>query len=249
MHVIGRSESFITLRWPLPRRRQIRRVQGNRANLHQLNPTMNTFSFRPCFISTLCLIGAAGLIAPRTFAAPPPVTVTQPVQVQVVNTAAAPAQVQVVNPVQVQGAISITGQAVQVQGSVETLNDAVHQPFNLTLSAEFGSDGFVHQNFYIPAGKRLVIETVTVEAAVPAGQKVLVRLEVPNFLSLAVQSQGVFSDASDTLEHFVGTHPVKVRVDSPADPTQPAFTITAFRGSAGGTGFFYASVAGYLVDL
>src|SRR5947208_3290247 len=86
---------------------------------------------RPRLISAICLgIASVGFVAPSVLAAPPPVTVAQPVQVQVVNTAAAPAQVEVVKPVQVQGTVSLTGgQPVQVQGSVETLDDALHQPF------------------------------------------------------------------------------------------------------------------------
>lgn len=58
---------------------------------------------RPPLLSTLCLaslgIGAVSLVAPRTFAAPPPVTVAQPVQVQVVNS----------EPLAVKGTVAVSG--------------------------------------------------------------------------------------------------------------------------------------------
>src|SRR6187551_351638 len=123
---------------------------------------MNTSSR---LISTLCIasLSVTGFITPSVFAVPPPLTVAQPVQVQVVNTAAAPAQVEVVK-------------TVQVQGLIETLDDVVHQPYVQTQSILVGANEGAVLGFTIPAGKRLVIETVTVEAEVDLGQRARVAL-------------------------------------------------------------------------
>lgn len=199
---------------------------------------MNTFSFRPRFISAVCLatLGVASFLAPRAFAAPPPVTVTQPVQVQVVNSASAPAQVEV-------------AKTVSVQGAVETLNDALRQPYIQSGGAQIqhsNTDATATLLFYVPAGKRLVIETVTVRTAITATSGIDVSLNVGGTqLSLAVQSQGSAGGG------YSGTHPIKLLVDGPADSsvTAPTFSITADYSNVSVIGSLKAAVAGYLVDL
>ena len=184
---------------------------------------------RPRLLSALCLaglsLGALSLTAPHSSAAQLP----QPALVQVVNTAAAPAQVQVVGP-------------MQMQGAVETLNDVLYTPYFHTETVPY--PGTVAK-FTVPVGKRLIIETVTVMVSRIPGQMILPTLFTPNGerLSLAMQSQGI-DIAYHGNEYLVGTHPIKLRIDGGTDSTQPTFTIQCDNSQT-----FWASVAGYLVDL
>src|SRR5688500_17336794 len=90
---------------------------------------------------------------PAMFAAngPPPVTVNQPV------------------------AVTVTG-PVEVQGSVEVLNDALKVPYNRMFEVTLadGSSSSTSSVGGLTAGKRLVIETIGVEVRVVPGQKVVV---------------------------------------------------------------------------
>jgi hypothetical protein len=103
-------------------------------------------------------------------------------------------------------------------------------------------------DFEVPAGKRLVIETVTLEATVPSGQIVGARLGA--FLNnrwieraLALRSQSLGG-----LESFVGTHPIRVRVDALGPGSLPEVGITLARRAADGEATVLATVDGYLVS-
>jgi len=214
---------------------------------------------RPRLISTLCVasfgVGSLSLVPPCAFAAPPPVTVNQPVQVQVVNTAAQPAQVQVVNPVQVQGTVSLTGsQPVQVQGAVETLNDALRQPYlqTATINAADG-DFFATVFLSVPAGKRLVIETIVVQFIVPFGQTGLVDLTVTSqgagiLVPLATQTSMDWNVSVGHFTVYTSTLAARLRVDAPA-AADGLMRFELDRNSSAGSASFRATVAGYLVDL
>jgi hypothetical protein len=70
-------------------------------------------------------------------------------------------------------------------------------------------------SFDIPDGKRLVVETVSVQADVPAGQKVRVMLDVLEGISpvlsvMPVQSPGPFLG----VEYYVANLPFKLRKDA-----------------------------------
>jgi len=214
-------------------------------------------ALRPRLVSTLCLVGlgVVTLTAPRIFAAPPPVTVTQPVQVQVVNTAAQPAQVQVVNPVQVQGTVSLTGgQPVDVQGSVETLNDALHQPYLKTDFANVEAGSYsASVSVPVPAGKRLVIETIAVRVGVPVGQTALVSLTATSegagvVMPVAMQSSVDWNVSTGHFTKYSSTLPVHLRADGPTN-ADGALIFEIERNTNVGSGDLRVTIAGYLVDL
>jgi hypothetical protein len=205
-----------------------------RANPHfacTLTPPVMTTSSPSCPRAAVCgrasdlaVLAVSALVIAASFspiiAAPPPVNIAQPVEVVVKN-------------------------AVEVQGSVETLNDAFYEPYRAFKTASTSGLNTGVQ-FDIPAGKRLVIETITLSISVLPGQKAAAYLQVTNELPpfyLTVESQGVFFER----EQFAGTHPVKLRIDGPESGS--AFTIGVARTTVGENMSIVASVAGYLVPL
>jgi len=74
-------------------------------------------------------------------------------------------------------AVTITGQPIQVQGTVETLDDSLHQPyFQSTQVALADGNDNATITFSVPAGKRLVIETVAFRVLPAAGENIVVDL-------------------------------------------------------------------------
>ena len=99
--------------------------------------------------------------------------------------------------------------------------------------------------FAVPASKRLVIETVTVTAVVPAGQSPLVTFSAlvngtGEAFRLAVTRQGTFSGD----DVFVGTHSTRFYADSGNSAVQGG----VLRNATAGTGQLQIRVSGYLVN-
>ncbi len=98
--------------------------------------------------------------------------------------------------------------------------------------------------FSIPAGKRLVIESITVEVSGPTGQKGRADIfttvaGTSHGFRLSLAPVGTFS-GQDIMD---GTHPLRLY----ADPTSTV-SLRGFRNSTSGDGAFAGSVSGYLVD-
>jgi hypothetical protein len=99
--------------------------------------------------------------------------------------------------------------------------------------------------FDIPAGKRLVVETVTVRADVPPGQAVRTFLRAAGtYHALTIESQGVING----FDRRHGTHPIRLRVDGRGSQPEMLLDVERPTGS-GGTWFVGGSIAGYLVPL
>ena len=153
---------------------------------------------------TLIGMGLVTAVVALTLLSGSPVLAAQPDKdVIVVNT---PAQ-----PVPVTGTVKVTGTS-----AVEVVNDALNEPY-IKLASVSLSDGTLlgQVTFDIPDGKRLVIETVSVQAAVPSGQKVRVFLDVTEGIGsllgvLPVQSPGPILG----VEYFVANLPFKLRKDA-----------------------------------
>ena len=138
--------------------------------------------------------------------------------------------------------VSVVG-PVQVEGAVETVNDALRLPYFQSRSG----DGQDTLSFTIPAGKRLVIEAISVLADVPNGQSAYFALNASTpftFMFLAPQIAMPWT-AVQTL--VVCTHAIRMRLDAPADQ-DGTVTISVFRSGTGGT-VFRGAISGYLVDL
>jgi hypothetical protein len=158
-------------------------------------------------------------------------------------------------------AVTVSG-PVEVQGTVEVLNDALKTPFHATqqTSLNAGIENAVISFPPLPAGKRLIIEVITVRATVPLGQNVAARLvlfPVPNspnpsvqIADLAVQPQGTFTawnnpfPGNDYGSVYVATHTARFRVDAGRHSV-----VIDVRRSGPGTASMVASVFGYLEDI
>jgi hypothetical protein len=141
-------------------------------------------------------------------------------------------------------AVTVTG-PVEVEGTVEVLNSALRTPFHKTLSATISANTVNGTlNFSIPTGKRLVIETLSVRASVPAGQAVQASFSgigqdtFSLFLPLSLQGSFGGNDV------YVTTQKVRLIID------RRLITILAtdVLRSGGGPANFQATVVGYLED-
>lgn len=137
---------------------------------------------------------------------------------------------------------------VSVEGVVEVLNDVLRQPFNETrqISAT-SSNGSV--SFDVPAGKRLVIETISLRVTVTSGVPVRVDGSAVSqgsefSIDVPISPQGM----ADTFgnEFFRGMQAVKIRVDGTSLSNEINFSYSRF---GGGITTLRVTLNGYLVDL
>jgi hypothetical protein len=150
--------------------------------------------------------------------------------VVVKNAITEPVPVQVVNDLRTQNAFQ--------ECLEQNLNPAFDVPLNFVTR--------------IPAGKRLVIELVTAQVLVPAGERARLRLmtylgTVAYNFDLMLTSQGQLGGQQEVL---VGTHAIRVHADK--DPDSAAnhdFQVNVYRDNATTPGHALICVSGYLVDL
>lgn len=139
---------------------------------------------------------------------------------------------------------------VNVQNEVTTrnANEPGSHPFVVSGTDANNTGSVALIQFTVPAGKRLVIESVTVKAAVPAGQTVYTALVstldsaamVANDQYLALTPQGTDLGGDN---QFAGTHPIHTYSDS------GLLQVSLARNNSTGTWNAYASISGYLVDM
>ena len=163
------------------------------------------------------------------------------------------------NPLPVTGNVGVIGTAnvnvtntpsVTVNGTalVRNVDDPARNAFAVFREYDVPS-GSADQTFFVatvPAGKRLVIETVETGTNVPSGQSVIFNLNTSlNSQTIthliAVAAQGNIPTIGDT---WVGTHAVRWYTDSGAD-----VTVRLRRSSSAGGAFIGVTLSGYLVDL
>jgi len=153
-----------------------------------------------------------------------------PLSVNVVNTPAQPVPV------------TLTGTP-----PVEVVNDALYTPYILQASAS-SSATLTNVTFDVPAGKRLVVETVSAQVT-PADGPQEVRLTYNVKLTdgpfglmlgfLQVQPTG------PTSPYYVANQPLKMRVDHVSDQEITFVATHALPGSCS----LIVTLYGYLVDL
>lgn len=169
-----------------------------------------------------------------------PVLAAQDKDVIVVNTPA--------KPVPVTGTVAVTGTS-----AVEVVNDALYEPYVKTAFFELVDGTALGEvAFDVPDGKRLILETVAVQAAVPSGQKVRVSLQAqvapslnPYVLGfLPVQSPGPILG----YEYYIANQPFKLR-QNPMIGSNAEIKVSMLRDSSVGDATLLATIYGYLVDL
>jgi hypothetical protein len=155
---------------------------------------------------------------------PPPVTVTQPVNVQVINSDTAPVQTQ-------------------------DVDNPAFQPFQLKQEFSYleGTLGRA-ASVSVPPGKRLVIEFISVFAILPTGQNPTTNwIQVTNINGISVNhyfSASFQGNYSATENIFVGSTPTRLYCN-------PGSTFQIFfrRNKDTGAGLAFVSLSGYYVNV
>lgn len=144
---------------------------------------------------------------------------------------------------------------VVVQGVVETINDVLRRPYARTNSSVL-TDGqsIAFVSFDVPTGKRLIVETITMEATHLSTDSFSIGLvttdpdDPQNGAAMPLSLTTTRPASTPNVQHSVGVHPITLRVDSRAGVTDElrfVFTKTA----SPGTFVFRAHVRGYIVDI
>ena len=158
-------------------------------------------------------------------------------------------------PVTVEGSVSVNG-PVTVQGVVEEINDVLRVPYIVSRSGV--SDGAnVVAAFDVPDHKRLIVESVSFVALVPKEcTSVVISLFIPGGTAIFLAPQfttGSFAvDGTGTPvgTNYIGTHAIKIRIDSQANVTDELkFTLERNTLFAPGSAVVRATVSGYLVGI
>jgi hypothetical protein len=140
---------------------------------------------------------------------------------------------------------------VQVQGIVEEINDVLRTPY--IKSASGSGTGPVTFTFDVPDGKRLIIENVSFNVTVP--QDVFFRLSLDLLVGSDRQSIYLAPQSSTrgrfdaTVASHLGTHPVKLRVDSKAGSNNEIEVFLLRQATDTGSAIVLVTIAGYLVDI
>lgn len=137
---------------------------------------------------------------------------------------------------------------VTIQGQVTTHNADDRTLFeeDNSLSPSSGDSGSVA--FDVPAGKRLIIESITVYAAVPTGQNIWgVGMNTHKNGSVIGHTIVVTAQGTDNSGNarFAGTYPFHAFSDAGTGSVAIYFN----RDSLSGSWAFGASISGYLVDV
>jgi hypothetical protein len=141
--------------------------------------------------------------------------------------------------------VTIVNTPVPITGTVALVPA---QPFAIHGAGVTQDALFAADKFSVPAGKRLIVETVTISASVPPGDLASCGLTVspaaPGDLvthHFAVTPQG---NAPTPFDQFVSTAPVRLYFG-------PNDELTWFCFRSNGSGFitFAWSISGYLVDV
>jgi hypothetical protein len=145
-------------------------------------------------------------------------------------------------------------QPVEIIGSVTTLDDSLHEPYTkrLTVSMQAGENA-EELNFDVPAGKRLIVETLSYRAATTDDQVVIFNVisrTMPSSPVLALVPKQVVTIAPSGLATLHrGTESVKIRIDG-TEESDSELAISMFRfPSDSDPASLDVSVWGYLVDI
>jgi hypothetical protein len=130
---------------------------------------------------------------------------------------------------------------------VRDLDNPAQQPYAENVLVGINEDERSGSSHFssIPAGKRLVIEYVNVDAQYPAGQGMFMTLSVhTNGAQLVYGFPASLQASLASLDEVLGSHPVRIYVDS---ETEPVFT--CFRpGSTSSVALCQMTISGHFID-
>ena len=137
----------------------------------------------------------------------------------------------------------------EVQGVVEVLNDVLYTPYARVVTTQDGALPWA--NFDVPAGKRLIIETISFQGMHPTAagvKRVLMEHAVSGgariTIPLAAQERVV--DGANTF--LIATLPVKMRIDSVLNDAKEIL-IRMGGSTPDSSGRIMVGIHGYLIDL
>jgi len=145
-----------------------------------------------------------------------------------------------------------TGHAhAQFSSPIHDVDNAARQPVAFFADVAF-ADGSSFSGtsfgFTVPAGKRLVIETISAEIPVPVGQQVTAQINtgLNNFFPIVfLPFNSKFADNSLSQDTYIATIPVRMY----SDPgTAPSVSISR-NSTQGSSNLGFVSCFGYLVNL
>lgn len=151
-------------------------------------------------------------------------------------------------PVSVQGEAPVT---VQNQVATSNVNEPSRQPYDSAKTVVIPDlQNSVSADFDVPAGKRLVIESVTVSAYLPTGQKlVYAGFSTKTADSPTVgHSLNIVAHGNDAQDHDVFNASQLTRGYSEAGTGSVRVTVQR-DSNLSNSNFVLTSVTGYLVDL
>jgi hypothetical protein len=140
-----------------------------------------------------------------------------------------------------------------VQGAVEVVNEGLKTPYYHTLAGTInvGTDSESMQFPDVPAGKRLIIQSVSAHVRAINGQGSMVYLRVipagggggQHTANIYLNMQPQYTVNSVTA--YVGTQSLNLRIE----PTLHKLYMVAYRYGTAAYGSFEVSIAGYTEDI
>jgi hypothetical protein len=137
----------------------------------------------------------------------------------------------------------------EVQGVVEVLNDVLYTPYSRSVLTADGSLPWA--NFDVPAGKRLIIETISFQGLHPTAKgvkRVLMEhtISANTRITIPLVAQERVVDGSNTF--LIATLPVKMRIDSVLNDNKEIL-IRMGGSTPDSSGRIMVAIHGYLIDL
>jgi hypothetical protein len=131
-----------------------------------------------------------------------------------------------------------------IHSQTSSSTERFHQQLNLTVAD--GAMGVFDSSITVPAGKQLIVEFVSISAAVPTGQKLRSSISTTVGGSTASYAVPVNSQdpANDTTDVIIANQALKVA----ADPSSTV-SLYAVRNSSKGTATVTISVSGYFTSV
>lgn len=144
--------------------------------------------------------------------------------------------------------VNSSAQPVPVTGSlmVSEREFANRQPFQFSIQANLDvSEGAAVRTFSVPAGRRLVIEHMSCEAAVPPGQRAMC-----HFITTVGGTEAFHLVVMSEQGNFVGSDQFRASqaIRTYADP-ETLVRLVGQRNEGGGTAILDFTISGYLVPV
>ena len=137
----------------------------------------------------------------------------------------------------------------EVHGVVEVLNDVLYTPYAKVVTTQDGTLPWA--SFDVPAGKRLIIETISFQGMHPTAagvKRVLMEHAVSSTTRLLIPLAAEERVVDGVTTFLIATLPVKMRVDSVPNVNNEVL-IRMGGSTPDSSGRIMVGIHGYLIDL